>query len=139
MLFAWYHPDDTEFLGTDQDCLYVHTHGNFGPRPFPHHFTMLMLYVNLAAKSLGLEIPAAFIDDNIHTGVMSELQTMAPRYWQHLLMAGLADKAEKREFLLYMGDLLGVWFDSVAVTLSMPQDNNRSAVSSPAWSELAHT
>ena len=24
MMFSWYHPDDTTFQGTDQDCLYVH-------------------------------------------------------------------------------------------------------------------
>jgi hypothetical protein len=33
LMFARDHPDDTEFAGSDQDFLYVHTHGNFGPRP----------------------------------------------------------------------------------------------------------
>ena len=122
MLFAWYHPDDTDFTGTDQDCLCLHTHGNFGPRPFPHHFTMLMLLVNVAAKSLGLELPAAFIDDNIHTGKIMELRQMAPRYWEHMLRSGLKDKEAKREFVLLRGDLLGVWFDSIRMTLSIPQD-----------------
>ena len=58
MMFSWYHPDDTTFSGTDQDYLYVHTHGNYGPRPFPHHFSMLMLCVNIAAKSLDIDVPA---------------------------------------------------------------------------------
>ena len=78
-MFTWYHPDDVTFSGTDQDCLYVHTHGNFGPRPYPYLFTMLMLYVNIAARSQNIDIPAAFIDDNIHCGLHDELQLMAPR------------------------------------------------------------
>ena len=78
MLFAWYHPDDTEHTGSDQDCLYVHTFGNFGPRPWPFEFSMLMLWVNIAAKALNIAIPAAFIDDNIHTDNTDELETLAP-------------------------------------------------------------
>ena len=122
MMFAWYHPDDTEFKGSDQDCLYVHTHGNFGPRPLPYMFTMLMTYVNIAAKAKGLPIPASFIDDNIHTGDMSDLTAMVPDYYHHLACAGLKDKLTKRELLLYEADLLGRWFDSVTMTLSIPQD-----------------
>ena len=123
MMFTWYHPDDTDFQGTDKDCIYVHTHGNFGPRPYPHHFTMLMLYVNLAARTLGLDLPPAFIDDNIHCGIHDDLLIQAPRYHAHLAKAGLTDKPEKRELLRCMGDTTGAWFDSTRFTLITPQDN----------------
>ena len=122
MLFTWYHPDDKLFEGTDRDCLYVHTHGNFGPRPWPHHFTLLMLYVNIAAKTLNLEIPAAFIDDNIHCGLTHDLRNMAPKYHEHLHRAGLSDKPAKRELLEFYGDLLGVYFCSISMMISIPQD-----------------
>ena len=97
MLFTWYAPDDTDFTGSGTGCLYVHTHGNFGPRPLPHHFTMLMLAVNIAARAIGLDIPAAFIDDNIHTGIMTDLKAAAPAYWNHLRLAGVSDQHSKRE------------------------------------------
>ena len=122
MIFSWYRPDDTNFQGTDQDCLYVHTHGNFGPRPWPYEFTMLMLYVNIACKTLGIPIPPAFIDDNIHCGTEPDLTAMAPSYYKHLDLAGLTDKEQKRELLPMVGEILGVWFDSIRMTLSIPQD-----------------
>ena len=120
MLFTWYHPDDTTFSGTDQDYLYVHTHGNFGPRPWPYSFTMLMLYVNLAAKTLGIDIPAAFIDDNVHTGRAKHLEQQAIPYHMHLQRAGLKDKAAKRELLIYMGEILGKYYNSISMTISIP-------------------
>jgi hypothetical protein len=76
MLFAWYHPDDTTFSGIDQDCLYVHNYANFGPRPWPFEFTMLMLYTNIAGKAQGIDIPAAFIDDNMHTDNLNFVNSM---------------------------------------------------------------
>jgi hypothetical protein len=122
MLFAWYAPDDIDFLGTDQDYLYVHTHANFGPRPWPYEFSLLMLFVNLAAAATGIEYPAAFIDDNIHTGMQADLVAMAPKYWDFLTRAGIPDKPAKREFVLHAGDLLGRWFNSMNMMMSIPQD-----------------
>ena len=122
MIFAWYHPDDVDFQGSDQDYLYVDTHGNFGPRPWPFMFTMLMLYVNIAAKAKGISVPPAFIDDNIHCSTMPDLLRMTPAYYAHLKLAGLSDKLEKRELIQFAGDLLGVWFCSISMTMSIPQD-----------------
>ena len=122
LLFAWYDAADTNFKGTDQDCLYAHTHGNFGPRPMPWEFTCLMLAVNVAAASLNLDIPAAFIDDNIHVTTDKILDKQLPQYWSHLERAGLKDKPSKRE-RFQCGDILGRWFDSTPpMTLSVPQD-----------------
>ena len=39
----------------------------------PWEFTMLMLGVNIAAASLHLDIPAAFIDDNAHVNTPAML------------------------------------------------------------------
>lgn len=126
LLFAWYHIDDTTFAGSDQDCLYLHTHGNFGPRPMPFEFTMLMLCVNVAAATLNLQIPAAFIDDNIHIGTPALLDAELQKYWQHLHTAGLKDKASKRERFC-AGDILGRWFDSSPpMTVSVPADKMRT-------------
>ena len=47
---------------------------------------------------------------------------MASAHYRHLAAAGLTDKPEKREFLPMRGDILGVWFDSISMTLSIPQD-----------------
>ena len=122
MLFSWFHPEDTTFRGTDQDCLYVHPYANFGPRPWPFQFTMLMMWVNIAGKATGIDIPAAFIDDNIHTDDYDNLQQLAPAYYKHLNAAGMPDKVIKRELLRYWGEILGRWFDSVHMTISIPQD-----------------
>ena len=122
MMFAWFAPEDTTFSGTDQDCLYLHTYGNFGPRPWPYEFTMLMLFVNISAYAHGIDLPAAFIDDNIHTGQLEELKELAPKYQSFLIKARMPDKAAKRELLDKRGDLLGRWFNSISMTLSIPQD-----------------
>jgi hypothetical protein len=68
MLFRWYHPDDTEHLGTCHDFVYLHIAGNFGPRPLPFTYTMIQLYVNIAAMGIGVSPPpSGFIDDNTAT------------------------------------------------------------------------
>ena len=64
----------------------------------------------------------AFIDDNIHCGTEPDLAAMAPSYYKHLDLAGLTDKEQKRELLPMVGEVLGVWFDSIRMTLSIPQD-----------------
>ena len=69
-----------------------------------------------------MDIPAAFIDDNIHTGNASDLTDLAPGYQMHLQNAGMPDKPAKRELLIHRGEILGRWFDSVQMTLSIPQD-----------------
>ena len=83
-----------------------------------------MLCVNIAAKSLDIDTPAAFIDDNTHTGVMTDLSSLAPDCWAHLHRPGLTGKPEKREFLDMMDDSTGAWFDSIRMTLSMSRVTN---------------
>lgn len=58
----------------------------------PWQFTMAMLAVNVAAKTLDLQMPAAFIDDNIHVDVADKLETGMPKYWAHMDKEGFMDK-----------------------------------------------
>jgi hypothetical protein len=78
--------------------------------------------MNVAAKALGIPVPPSFIDDNVHTGILPDLEETAPKYYTHLANAGLSDKPAKRETLIMLGEILGIWFDSIAMTLSIPQD-----------------
>ena len=127
MLFRWYHTDDTNFEGDSHDYVYLHIKGNFEPRPLPYIYTMIQLYVNIAAICVGVTPPPmGYIDDNTATrAVCLDSFESLQLYRAHLRMAGLPDKPTKEKGPFQYGVILGRFFNSIDMTISMPQDKVR--------------
>jgi hypothetical protein len=127
MLFRWYHTDDTNFEGDSHDYVYLHIKGNFGPRPLPYIYTMIQLYVNIAAICVGVTPPPmGYIDDNTATrAVYLDSFESLQLYRAHLRMAGLPDKPTKEKGPFQYGVILGRFFSSIDMTISMPPDKVR--------------
>ena len=127
MLFRWYHIDDTNFEGSSHDYVYLHVRGNFGPRTLPYIYTMIQLYVNVASMAVGVTPPpTGFIDDNTATRkTYDDSYESLQLYKQHLRMAGLPDKESKEMPPFQVGIILGRWFDSLRMTMSITPDKLR--------------
>jgi len=53
LAFLWYDVTSTEYKDP-HECMYVHTHGNFGVSVLPFIWSMYMLFVTLSAVDLGI-------------------------------------------------------------------------------------
>jgi hypothetical protein len=124
LMFRWYDIDDTEFKGTPNDCIYYHSHGCFGPRSLPYLYTCLQFYVNLAAMASGVTSPVlGYMDDNCSVNNTAQASKMCmDLYKAHLMKAGLPAKDSKEKLPFQVGEIVGRWFNSITMTISITPD-----------------
>jgi hypothetical protein len=124
LLFRWHDTADVNFEGSPDDCVYVHTHGCFGPRSLPFLCTALQHCVNIAALAAGVPAPVmGHMDDNCsvmptYASSMASLQLCKT----HLRRAGLPDKPSKEKPPFQVGEILGRCFNSLMMTISITTD-----------------
>ena len=125
MMFRWYDVDDVNHNGTSHDALYMHVKGNFGPRPLPYWYTMLQLYINITFMAV-CDVafpPIGFIDDNTHkSNTQQQAMRVMTKYKAHVRAAGVWDKVSKEQLPFQLGVILGRYFDSISMTISITTD-----------------
>jgi hypothetical protein len=120
LLFRWYDVDDLKFSGTPHDCLYFHSMGCFGPRSLPCLYTAMQLHVNIAAIGAGIPPVMGYMDDNAaHRQSYADSLQSLMLYLKHLDKSGLPYKDSKTKYPFQIGEILGRWFDSINMTISI--------------------
>jgi len=120
-------PDNTRDLVR---YLYVHTHGLFGPRDLPYIWTMYMLFITMAATSLGIPLSPPYLDD---IPVVMERRSEAS--WAQERISALLDevntpeKALKHEPPFQKGSVLGREFNTRTFTVAVPADKMQRFIS----------
>ena len=125
MLFRWFDLEDKDHEGTSHDAVYMHVKGNFGPRPLPYWYTMFQLYLNICFMATYdvTHPPVGFIDDNTHkSNHQDECLEVMQAYKLHVRRAGVHDKESKEVLPFQKGIVLGRYFDSIKMTISITVD-----------------
>jgi hypothetical protein len=107
--------NDPELAGTDQDALYAHMHGFFGPRNLPHAWMQVAWLLIAIASHRGVKGVHAYMDDfpmaaPTHQQALDKLQ----QFCTIMHEAGITENKAKRELPFQRGAVLGVGFDTVS-------------------------
>lgn len=106
-----------------QQCLYMHTHGLFGPRDLPWLWTMFMLFVTMVAVAEGLPLSPPYLDDIPHVyDHKFEVDIALDRYAEILARMGTPEKPLKRSAPFQKGEILGRLFNSRTFTIGVPKE-----------------
>ena len=131
LAFLWYDVTSTEYKDP-HECMYVHTHGNFGVSVLPFIWSMYMLFVTLSAVDLGIAFCPYYLDDITHVmESAAALEFNMDRYSDHLEEMGTPEKILKRKSGQKV-EILGRLFNSRAFTIAVPNDKLQRLLSALA-------
>jgi hypothetical protein len=115
--------NDPELKGTDQDALYAHRFGFFGPRNLPYRWMQVSWLLVAIAKMRGMRGIYAYMDD-YPMAAPTELQTNAllDRWTGLMEEASIPENVGKRAVASQQSEVLGIGFDTARYIVWVPQE-----------------